>query len=133
MAWAIRLRRQLSARLRPKENREQAGQTSTARVIGQPRPVAELGPGMVDRVRAFHYALVSHRRPAKLEITRIGQCFALSFEAQRVSLPFARIIHHDLNLPGHASLPSFPIPTDRFMRGRCTIEAAEWIGSCRIE
>src|SRR5215813_4479907 len=112
MAWAIRLRRQLSARLRPKENREQAGQTSTARVIGQPRPAAELGPGVVDRVLAFHYALVSHRGPAKLEVTRIGQCFALSFEAQRVSLP---------------------IPTDRFMRRRCTIEAAEWIGSSRIE
>src|SRR5258708_15642019 len=108
------------------------GLTSFARVLGRPRPGATLGPAIVDRVLAFHDALVSHCGPAKLKVARIGQRFALRFEAQRVTLPFAGIIHHHLNLPRHASLPSFPIPTYRLLRGRCPIEAA-WVGSCRTE
>src|SRR6266853_184041 len=126
-------RRQLSVGRMLEENEDHAGLTSAARVLGRLRPGATLGPAMVDWVLAFHDALVSHCGPAKLKVARIGQRFALSFEAQRVTLPFAGIIHHHLNLPRHASLPSFPIRTDRFLRGRCTIDAAKWVGSCRTE
>src|SRR5258708_33505536 len=109
------------------------GLTSFARVLGRPRPGATLGPAIVDRVLAFHDALVSHCGPAKLKVARIGQRFALRFEAQWVALPFAGIINHHLNLPRHASLPGYPIPTDRLLRGCCTMEAAKWVGSCRTE
>src|SRR6266849_9074336 len=115
------------------ENEDHAGLTSAARVLGRLRPGATLGPAMVDWVLAFHDALVSHCGPAKLKVARIGQRFALSFEAQRVTLPFAGIIHHHLNLPRHASLPSFPTPTHCLMRGYCAVEAATWVGSYRTE
>src|SRR5258708_12494389 len=101
------------------------GLTSFARVLGRPRPGATLGPAMVDWVLAFHDALVSHCGPAKLKVARIGQRFALSFEAQRVTLPFAGIIHHHLNLPRHASLPTFPIRPDPFLPARSTIAASK--------
>lgn len=107
--------------------REDMGETSAASAPGPPA----LRPTVIDRVFAFHEALVPHRRPAQLKIARICQCFALGFEAQRVSLPFVRFIHHNLNLPGHPGLPGFSIATDRVVRGNCTIEAAKLAGSCQ--
>jgi hypothetical protein len=50
---------------------------STARVPGASRIPR---PAVIDRILTLHNALVPHCGPAKLKITRIGQCLALAFK-----------------------------------------------------